>query len=325
MRSRLRAHHAGPRAHADPRRSNGRAGRPLPTQFLNRARSRRGRVGSGSFWNRAIFRGRKDWPTPARPLRRRARPIRSGTALRPSTRPAGRPRAKRFARLARRPPYWIAATAAAHAPVPDASVGPTPRSQIRMRTRSGASTRRELDVRAGGKMGMHRQLRGNRVQPGAADLAEDHALGVADAQRHRLDRHAVNIDRRLRRPARGRPSRRGTYTGPLRTPSSSRRLMPASVSMSIGRDLPRIARRADDASHAPRQRTPLPDTSEWLPSALSSRIDAPVGVSSYTISPSAPMPRWRSQMATRQRGAILRGMDVLLGGRGGNRSRMRGP
>src|SRR5687768_18178962 len=31
------------------------------------------------------------------------------------------------------PPYCIAATAAAQAPVPEASVGPTPRSQIRMR------------------------------------------------------------------------------------------------------------------------------------------------------------------------------------------------
>ncbi len=38
------------------------------------------------------------------------------------------------------PPNAAAATSAAHDPVPDEGVGPTPRSQIRMRTRSGAST-----------------------------------------------------------------------------------------------------------------------------------------------------------------------------------------
>ena len=39
------------------------------------------------------------------------------------------------------PPCAAAATAAPQAPVPDAGVGPTPRSQIRMRTRLGLSIR----------------------------------------------------------------------------------------------------------------------------------------------------------------------------------------
>ena len=47
----------------------------------------------------------------------------------------------------------IAATAAAHAPVPDASVGPTPRSQIRIRTRSGASTAASSTFVPSGKCG----------------------------------------------------------------------------------------------------------------------------------------------------------------------------
>ena len=38
------------------------------------------------------------------------------------------------------PPNEAAATRAAQDPVPDDAVGPTPRSQIRIRTRSGVST-----------------------------------------------------------------------------------------------------------------------------------------------------------------------------------------
>ena len=51
---------------------------------------------------------------------------------------------------------------------------------------------------------------------------------------------------------------------------------------------------------AARPRTPLPETSEWLPSAFSRRIDAPSGVGSYRMRPSAPIPvcRWQTSRAS---------------------------
>jgi len=53
----------------------------------------------------------------------------------------------------------------------------------------------------------------------------------------------------------------------------------------------------DRDSQAARHRTPLPEISDGLPSALRSRIDAPPAVGSKIIRPSAPRPRWRSQTA----------------------------
>ena len=87
-----------------------------------------------------------------------AQPVRNSPSSSHSTRCA--PPGDDDLDVARAPPNWMAATAAAHAPVPEASVGPTPRSQIRIRTRSGASTVGELDVRALGKVRVHRQRRG---------------------------------------------------------------------------------------------------------------------------------------------------------------------
>ena len=69
--------------------------------------------------------------------------------------------------------------------------------------------------------------------------------------------------------------------------------MPASVSTSIGAcEPPRC-----EAIQAARHRSPLPDTSERLPSALRSRIETPASVREYMIRPSAPTPRWRSHTA----------------------------
>ena len=78
----------------------------------------------------------------------------------------------------------MAATAAAHAPVPDASVGPTPRSQIRILTRSGCFDRGELDVRALGEMWVDRQRPADRVQALFGDISKHDALRVADTKRH---------------------------------------------------------------------------------------------------------------------------------------------
>ena len=112
----------------------------------------------------------------------RPRPSPSGTARRRATRPAAcRPVTRRSTSRAA-PPYVMAATAAAHAPVPDDSVGPTPRSQIRMRTRPARSTVRELDV---GALREERVMLERRAEPRGARLVEGRARArrTADCRR----------------------------------------------------------------------------------------------------------------------------------------------
>ena len=130
------------------------------------------------------------------------------------------------------PPYAIAATAAAHAPVPEASVGPTPRSQIRMRTRSGArpSRARRWCLR---KMRMHGQRGGERVQARGRDLAEHHALRIADAERDRFDVDAVHGNA-LQRDLLRLPHRRGERVRGARIVRAAAAASgPASVSTTI--------------------------------------------------------------------------------------------
>ena len=198
------------------RRSNGHARCPLPTQFLNPCHCpspARRPVGDGCEVARDLEKGSA---TPARSLRRRARPTRSGTSLLPSTRPAGRPRGRRSGRPGRRRRYWIAATAAAHAPVPEASVGPTPRSQIRIRTRSGASTVASSTFVPAGKWGWTDSAAASECSRVSAHFAEDDTLRVPDPQRDRFHRAAVQHRSSSASAAPERPSRRGRYTGSIR-------------------------------------------------------------------------------------------------------------
>ena len=77
-----------------------------------------------------------------------------------------------------------AATAAPHAPVPDACVGPTPRSQIRMRTRSDASTRSERDIGAVRELRMVFDCRPQRAQSSISRADRRAArIGVTHRQR----------------------------------------------------------------------------------------------------------------------------------------------
>ena len=69
--------------------------------------------------------------------------------------------------------------------------GPTPRSQIRMRTRSGRLDSRELDVGASGKCGCTASAAASVCSRSSRHLAEHHALRVADAQRHDVDGRTV--------------------------------------------------------------------------------------------------------------------------------------
>ena len=113
------------------------------------------------------------------------------------------------------PPCAIAAIAEAHAPVPDACVGPTPRSQIRMRTRSGASTtanstlvpsenRRCVDNAGPSRL--------KRARSGSS-LHQRDTLRIADRQRRHFQRFAGGFNRVPRRPARAAPSPPETCSG----------------------------------------------------------------------------------------------------------------
>ena len=201
---------------------------------------------------------------------RRPRPIRSAKDVSVhSTRcvPPGETTSTRAA-----PPNAAAATAAAHAPVPDDSVGPTPRSQIRMRTRSGGSTRPVRRSCPPGKNGCTARAAAIVVQPVGRHRAEDDTLRVADPQDHGRDRLAADVESVPRADRSAGPCPRERYVAAVDAASSSRCFGPARSRS------PRVARRASSrvsASQAATHRTPLPETSERLPSALKQPVRAP--------------------------------------------------
>ena len=107
------------------------------------------------------------------------------------------------------PPCAIAAIADAQAPVPDACVGPTPRSQIRMRTRPGASITANSTLVPAGKRGCvasagPRRWKRARVRQ---CLDQRHALRIADPQGGDRQRLASDLEGLLVMPL-GLPHRR---------------------------------------------------------------------------------------------------------------------
>ena len=207
------------------------------------------------------------------PVEHDFRPARSDTRHRRATRRAACRPARRRRRSRAAPPWAMAATADAHAPVPDASSGPTPRSQIRMRTRSGASTLRELDVGAG------REHAGGAPAPGPA------ALKRASSGRAATRRRTADCPSAASRPAAIRPPRRSVSTcdvgrlphrGAERVAAGAAAEQRQRLRAGIGVD-PHVAQRRQPPrrarwcmTSAARQRRPLPDSSDGLPSALSS-------------------------------------------------------
>ena len=175
---------------------------------------------------RPAYRAMPAATAPASPLP----PSPSGRARRRATRRAGcrrAPRPRRRGRLRRtRPPPPPRRTC----PVPDDRVGPTPRSQIRIRMRPGASTSANSTFVPSGKNGW-RSSSGprRRMRSSLSDGLQTHALRVADAQAR--PRAAVRR-RRPGRPPRGRsgaPSHARNSGRPSSRPSSRRRFSPASV------------------------------------------------------------------------------------------------
>ena len=82
---------------------------------------------------------------------------------------------------------------------------------------------------------MDGKLRGDGLQTrSSADLAKHDTLRISDPQRDDFNRMAADIERGLLDLFRQRPSRRGTCTVRPWYDSSSRRLTPASVWISIG-------------------------------------------------------------------------------------------
>ena len=88
----------------------------------------------------------------------------------------------------------MAATAAAHAPVPDAKVGPTPRSQIRMRTWSGRSTTANSTfVPAGNRVVLERGPEA-AVRSSSEWARAQRTAGCRRAAPRRVDRLPVDVD-----------------------------------------------------------------------------------------------------------------------------------
>src|SRR5215218_1591823 len=194
------------------------------------------------------------------------------------------------------PPCATAAIAAAHAPVPDDSVGPTPRSQIRMRTRSGASISANSTFVPCGNSACRSSIgpsRSKRSSDGSGPSTTHCGLPIekADSRTSSPPADSVNL-----RTADGWPiAARKVNRGSLRATSVSAR-GPASVAMTTS--APGTTCEAEPRCRiamAASARRPLPDNSAALPSALIRRMDAPSAVRSYRISPSPPAPRCRSQ------------------------------
>ena len=125
-------------------------------------------------------------------------PSRSGRVRRRATRraacrPATRPRRPRDGAAVRRSPRPPPRTH--RCPTP--RVGPTPRSQIRIRTRSGASTVASSTFVPSGKCGWTARRAASVCRRASRDLAEHDALRIADAQRDDVDVLAVDVERPL--------------------------------------------------------------------------------------------------------------------------------
>ena len=135
------------------------------------------------------------------------------------------------------PPYAAAATRAAHEPVPDEVVGPTPRSQMRMRTRSGVSTSANSTLVPSGKAGCRSNAaptRRKRASSGSAPSRTHCGLPIFSTTSSSDSPAASNVIRP--RPS-GRPiEARNVCLMPSR-PMRDRCLAPASVWIVIATSL----------------------------------------------------------------------------------------
>ena len=123
----------------------------------------------------------------------------------------------------------MAATADAHAPVPEAVVGPTPRSQIRMRTRSGASTRANSTLVPAGNRGCVASAGPETIEARLVGQFRDerHALWIAHPQRRHVNR-LVADDERFGANVFGRAHRRAKRQ-PAAVPAHQRQRFPARI------------------------------------------------------------------------------------------------
>ena len=206
---------------------------------------------------------------------------------------------------------------------PTTCVGPTPRSQIRMRTRSGASTCANSTLVP---LGKHRVMleRGARARRTARRRAAGRAAThcglpmfehdqLAAIRPPAIERHLPDIGRQTHRGAKRLARRRRGRSASAACRRPRCRIVTAASSRSSSR-----------SSSAARPRTPLPDTSARLPSAFSSRIDAPSGGRRRRGSGRPRRCRCADRTLARQRRRAATCRDVAICGRRGSRCRRRG-
>ena len=165
----------------------------------------------------------------------------------------------------------MAATAAAQVPVPDEDVGPTPRSQIRMRTRSGASTSASSTLVPSGKYECTASAPPSRCSRSSVTAPITTHCGLPTRSTTALTGSPATVSSTCRisvglshaRPeGQARPRGRCQHRDLRAQRLSQRRPQ---------RQAKGLRRRAIQAAT---HRTPLPDTSDRLPSALNRRIRA---------------------------------------------------
>src|SRR5579859_5295092 len=193
-------------------------------------------------------------------------------------------------------PDWIAATAVAQAPVPQASVRPAPRSQTRRRMRSGLSTVATLTLTRSGKTGSCSMTGPIAARSSAwvsgtknmmCGLPTLSAIGAASGSSpsQPSGSAAVSI---AKASGTASHSKRGAPMSMLAPP----------VVRLLDRMPPSVSIEGSPPSSVATQRVALPQASTSPPSALKIRIFAvATSEGSIRISWSQPMPVWRSAMA----------------------------
>ena len=156
--------------------------------------------------------------------------------------------------------------------MPDDEVGPTPRSQIRIRTRSGASTWANSTFVPVGNIGCVDKERTEPVESLPLRQRTEHdALRVAHAQDRGGHRVAGHGNRYLPDVLR-LPHRRSKGVA---LAVAREEIETLGTGVGLDRDRRAAFKALRSRHHRARQRRPLPDSSDGLPSALNSRIDAP--------------------------------------------------
>ena len=233
---------------------------------------------------------------------------------RPSTRRAACRRARRRPRARLAPPNAAAATAeraragAGRFRRPDAALPDQNAHAI------GRLDARQLDVRAlrertDARRGRPRSC-ASRSSVGGPSTTH---CGLPTRSTTAVTRSPATSSVTWRTPSGGAHRPRGTSSRASRAPRNVSAFGPAAVSI-----VRRVAGREVALERQPgRRRTArrCPKAPRRLPSALKSRVDAPAGVSSTSIRPSAPIPRWRSQARRASAATSARARHVRLGAR----------